>query len=138
MENETLEKKINRLDLDIEALGRVKKYLSNVQEINEHINILNEERQKYSDEIYLVDGKAYRECLDHMEELKNKELGKDEQIELLEFIKKAHNRKCPNISKKSYGLNAWLKHLQVECNWIVYEDRDWAGLVITRFMPRES
>ena len=136
MINESLEKKINKLDGDIEGLRRAKYYLSNKEEINEIIDVLNKERQVYADEIYLGDGVAYTECIEAMKELKEQELGKDKQLELLEIIKEAHGRKCPNISKKSYGLNAWLKFLDVECDWIQYEERDWAGLVIKGFIPR--
>ena len=136
MIKESLEKKINKLDGDIEALRRAKYYLSNKEEINKNIDFLNKERQTYSDEIYLGDGNAYRECLEMMEDLLDKELGKDEQAELLEAIKEKHGRKSPNISKKSYGLNAWLKHLDVECQWIDNEDSEWATLIITGFTPR--
>jgi hypothetical protein len=136
MIKESLEKKINKLDGDIEALRRAKYYLSNKEEINENIDILNKERQIYSDEIYLEDGRAYTKCLEVVLELVNKELGKDEQIELLEVIKEQHGRKSPNISKKSYGLNAWLKYLDVECQWIDNEDSEWSTLIITGFTPR--
>jgi hypothetical protein len=136
MIKESLEKKINKLDGDIEALRRAKYYLSNKEEINENIDVLNKERQVYSDEIYLEDGRAYKECLEVVLELVNKELGKDEQIQLLEVIKEQHGRKSPNISKKSYGLNAWLKYLDVECQWIDNEDSEWSTLIITGFTPR--
>ena len=136
MIKESLEKKINKLDGDIEALRRAKYYLSNKEEINKNIDVLNKERQTYSDEIYLGDGAAYRECIEVMQELLDKELGKDEQVELLEVIKENYGRKSPNISKKSYGLNAWLKHLDVECQWIDNENSEWATLIITGFTPR--
>jgi hypothetical protein len=136
MIKESLEKKINKLDGDIEALRRAKYYLSNKEEINEIIDVLNKERQIYSDEIYLVDGRAYTECLEVVLELVNKELGKDEQVKLLEVIKEKHGRKSPNISKNSYGLNAWLKHLDVECQWIGNKDSEWLTLIITGFTPR--
>jgi hypothetical protein len=136
MIKESLEKKINKLDGDIEALRRAKYYLSNKEEINEIIDVLNKERQIYSDEIYLVDGRAYTECLEVVLELVNKELGKDEQVKLLEVIKEMHGRKSPNISKNSYGLNAWLKHLDVECQWIGNKDSEWLTLIITGFTPR--
>ena len=136
MINESLEKKINKLDGDIEALRRAKYYLSNKEEINETIDLLNKERQIYSDEIYLEDGRAYKECLEVILESENKELGKDEQIQLLEVIKAKHGRKSPNISKKSYGLNAWLKYLDVECQWVDIEDNEWSNLIITGFTPR--
>ncbi|MGM9934930.1 MAG: hypothetical protein ACI32Y_07390 [Clostridium sp.] len=133
---ESLEKKINKLDNDIEALRRAKHYLSNKNEINEIMDNLNKERQVYADEIYLGDGIAYTECINYIRLMMNKELGRDEQAELLEYIKEIHGRKCPNVSKKSYGLNAWLKHLDVECDWIQHEDTEWAGLIITRIIPR--
>ncbi|WP_186430306.1 hypothetical protein [Clostridium sp. BSD9I1] len=136
MIKESLEKKINKLDGDIEALRRAKYYLSNKEEINEIIDALNKERQVYSDEIYLGDGRAYTECLEVILELVNKELGKDEQTELLEVIKEHHGRKSPNVSKKSYGLNAWLKYLDVECQWIDKEDSEWSTLIITGYTPR--
>lgn len=131
MADENLEKKINRLDLDIEALKRSKQYLSNKDEINEIMDVLNKERQVYADEIYLGDGNAYNECIEIINTMINRELDKDEQINLLELLKNKYNRKTPNISKKAYGLNAWLKFLDVECEWIQYEDKEWAGLVIT-------
>lgn len=133
---ENLEKKINKLDNDIEALRRAKHYLSNKDEINEVMDKLNKERQVYADEIYLGDAIAYTECISYIRNLMNKELKREEQTELLEYIKELHGRKCPNVSRKSYGLNAWLKHLDVKCEWIQYEDSDWAGLVITRIIPR--
>ncbi len=136
MIKESLEKKVNKLDGDIEALRRAKYYLSNKEEINEIIDALNKERQIYSDEIYLEDGKAYTECIDAVQKLIAKELGKDEQLELLEFIKEQHGRKSPNISKKSYGLNAWLKYLDVDCQWIDNADNDWSTLIITGYTPR--
>lgn len=133
---ESLEKKINKLDNDIEALRRAKHYLSNKDEIIEIMDNLNKERQVYADEIYLGDAMAYTECINYIRGMMNKELAREEQVELLEYIKELHGRKCPNVSKKSYGLNAWLKHLDVECEWIQYEDSDWAGLVIKRIIPR--
>jgi hypothetical protein len=136
MIKESLEKKINKLDGDIEALRRAKYYLSNKEEINEIIEVLNKERQVYSDEIYLGDGIAYTECLKVVGELINRELGKDEQIELLEVVKEHHGRKSPNVSKKSHGLNAWLKYLDVDCQWIDTSDSEWSTLIITGYTPR--
>lgn len=133
MRFERLEKSINRLDADIEALRRVKHYLSNKDEINEISDILNQERQVLADELYLGDAIAYKECCELIREFMNKELGKDEQIELLNFIKDKHGRKSPNVSKNSHGLNSWLKFLDVECKWIENKDTDWSNLVITGF-----
>ena len=97
---ESLEKKINKLDNDIEALRRAKHYLSNKDEINEIMDNLNKERQVHADEIYLVDTMAYTECIDYIRNIMNKELGRD------------------------------------ECEWIQYEDKEWAGLIITGIIPR--
>lgn len=133
---ENLEKKVSKLDGDIEALRRAKYYLSNKEEINEIIDELNKERQVYSDEIYLNDGNAYSECIEVIEELLDQELGKEEQLELLETIKEHYGRKSPNISKKSYGLNAWLKFLDVDCEWLEIPNSEWSTLIITGCTPR--
>lgn len=131
-----LEKKINKLDLDIEALRRAKNYLSNKEEINEIMDLLNKERQVYADEIYIGDGRAYNETIDEIRKLMNIELGREEQNALLELIKKNYGRKTPNISKKAYGLNAWLKFLDIECEWKDNEDGQWGKVIITEIRPR--
>lgn len=136
MRFEKLEKTINKLDNDIEALGRAKNYLSNKDEINEIIDLLNQERQVYADELYLGDAAIYPECIEIIRGLLNKELGREEQIELLENIKEIHGRKSPNVSKKSHGLNAWLKFLDVECEWMENHNSEWATLIITGYVPR--
>ena len=136
MRFEGLEKTINKLDNDIEALRRVKQYLSNKDEINEVSDLLNKERQVYADELYLGDAPAYAECIDIIKESLDKQLGKEEQLELLEKIKELHGRKSPNVSKKSHGLNAWLKFLDVECDWIENLNSDWSTLIIKGYIPR--
>ena len=138
MRFEKLEKTINKLDNDIEALRRVKQYLSNKDEINEIADLLNQERQVYADELYLGDAIAYTESLEIIKELLNKELEKEEQIRLLEDIKEIHGRKSPNVSKKSHGLNAWLKFLDVECEWIENSNSEWMTLIIKGFIPRTN
>ncbi|WP_252230865.1 hypothetical protein [Clostridium sp. ZBS15] len=130
MKFEKLEKTINKLDADIEALRRVKHYLSNIDEINEISDLLNKERQVYSDELYLEDPMAYNKCCEKIRDLLDQKIEKNEQIELLEFIKEAHGRKSPNVSKKSHGLNAWLKFLDIECKWIQNPETDWSVLII--------
>lgn len=136
MRFERLEKTINKLDNDIEALGRAKNYLSNKDEINEIIDLLNQERQVYADELYLGDGVAYPECIEIIRGLLNKELGREEQIELLENIKEMYGRKSPNVSKKSHGLNAWLKFLDVECEWLDNPNSEWSTLIIKGYIPK--
>ncbi|MBE6090593.1 MAG: hypothetical protein E7206_21720 [Clostridium beijerinckii] len=138
MRFESLEKNINKLDNDIEALRRVKQYLSNKDEINEISDLLNKERQVYADELYIGDAVAYNESLEILKQLFNKELGKDEQVKLLEDIKEIHGRKSPNVSKKSHGLNAWLKFLDIQCEWIENPNSDWSTLIIKGFIPRNN
>lgn len=138
MRFESLEKTINKLDNDIEALRRVKQYLSNKDEINEISDFLNKERQVYADELYIGDAVAYNESLEILKQLFNKELGKDEQVKLLEDIKEIHGRKSPNVSKKSHGLNAWLKFLDIQCEWIENPNSDWSTLIIKGFIPRNN
>lgn len=133
MRNERLEKQINRLDNDIDAMGIAKKYLSNVDEINEVIKELNEKRILLANDLYFEDHSSYAQCCIEISEFMNKELGKDEQTELLEIIKDIYGRKSPNVGKKSHGLNAWLKELDIEYHWVEKENSDWAGLVITGF-----
>lgn len=134
---DSLEKKINKLDLDIEALRRAKNYLSNKEEINEIMDYLNRERQVYADEIYIGDGRAYDETIEEIKLIMNKELDRNEQSDLLELIKKNYGRKTPNISKKAYGLNAWLKFLDVKCEWKDNENGDWGKVIITDILPRK-
>lgn len=133
MRNERLEKQINRLDNDIDAMGIAKKYLSNVDEINEVIKELNEKRVLLANELYFEDHSSYAQCCIEISGFMDRELGKDEQIELLEIIKDIYGRKSPNVSKKSNGLNAWLKELDIEYNWVEKENSDWPALVITGF-----
>ncbi|MFT8350982.1 hypothetical protein [Clostridium saccharoperbutylacetonicum] len=136
MRFEKLEKTISKLDNDIEALKKVKQYLSNKDEINEITDLLNKERQVYADELYLGDGIAYLECVKIIRDLLNKELYKDEQVSLLEDIKEIHGRKSPNVSKKSHGLNAWLKFLDVNCDWIENKSSDWSTLILRIINPK--
>lgn len=133
MRNEKLERTINRIDNEIAALSIAKKYLSNTEEINEVRETLNNKRQLFANEIYIEDNKCYLECKEVIEELLNKELEKEEQVELLEMIKEKFGRQAPNVSKKSGGLNAWLKELNIEYTWITNEETDWDKLVISGF-----
>ncbi len=133
MRNEKLERSINRIDADIAAMNIAKKYLSNLEEINEVRETLNNKRQLLANELYTEDHKSYSECHEAIEEMLNKELEKEEQVELLEMIKEKFGRQSPNVSKKSSGLNAWLKELNIECNWINNEETGWDNLIMTGF-----
>ncbi|CDI49986.1 hypothetical protein [Clostridium tetani] len=133
MRNEKLEKSIKKMDRDIAAMNIAKKYLSNVEEINAVRDNLNNKRQLLADELYSEDHFSYRECREIIEEMIEEELEKEEQIKLLEIIKDKFGRQSPNPSKNSSGLNAWLKELKIEYNWINNEESDWDTLVITGF-----
>ncbi|SHJ28559.1 hypothetical protein SAMN02745163_01668 [Clostridium cavendishii DSM 21758] len=133
MRFEKLEKSIIKIDKELEALTIAKKYLSNIDEINEVKDTLNKERQILADELYYGDKKAYTKCCEIIEGLLDKELDKYEQMDLLEDIKKIFGRKSPNVSKRTNGLNAWLKELCIEYKWIENENSDWATLIVTGF-----
>ncbi|WP_234120962.1 hypothetical protein [Clostridium hydrogenum] len=133
MRNEKLERSIVKLNNDIAAINVAKKYLSNIEEINEVRDNLNNKKQLLSNELYAEDHKSYSECREVIEKLLDTELGKEEQVTLLETIKETFGRQSPNVSKKSNGLNAWLKELNIDHNWINDEESDWDKLVITGF-----
>jgi len=133
MRNAKLERAIIKIDNEIAAMNIAKKYLTNSKEINEVQNTLNNKRQLIADELYVDDKKCYEMSCDIIEEMLDKEIGKDEQQELLEVIKQNFGRQSPNVSKKSSGLNAWLKELCIEYNWVKNEETDWDMLVITGF-----
>ena len=133
MRNVKLERAIIKIDNDIAAMNVAKKYLSNLDEIIEVRDTLNNKRQVLANELYVDDKKSYLECCETIRELLDKELEKDEQVELLELVKDKFGRQAPNASKKSSGLNAWLKEMGIEYNWLTDEETDWDKLVITGF-----
>ena len=133
MRNVKLERAIIKIDNDIAAMNIAKRYLSNLEEIDEVRDTLNNKRQILANELYVDDKKSYIECCEVIRGLLDKELEKDEQIELLELVKDKFGRQAPNASKKSSGLNAWLKEMGIEYNWITDEETDWDKLVITGF-----
>jgi len=133
MRNAKLERAIVKIDNEIAAMNIAKKYLSNSKEINEVQQTLNNKRQLLADELYAEDKKCYEPCCDVIEEMLDKNISKEEQLELLEMIKQNFGRQSPNVSKKSSGLNAWLKELCIEYTWVKNEETDWDELVITGF-----
>lgn len=133
MRNAKLERAIIKIDNEIAAMNIAKKYLTNLEDINAVQNTLNNKRQPLADELYVDDKKCYAECCDVIEEQIDKELGTDSQLELLEIIKQSFGRQAPNVSKKSSGLNAWLKELCIEYKWVKNEETDWDVLIITGF-----
>ncbi|MEG1001793.1 hypothetical protein [Clostridium sp.] len=137
MENFQLERKIKKLDKEIDALKVALKYLSNTDEIKEVRDELNRERQFAADVLYAEDHKAFYSCRSMLLNMLNEELDKDAQKDLLESIKESYGRQYPNASKESNGLNAWLKKLLVECEWKESSNSDWAILVITRLLPEK-
>ena len=133
MRNVKLERAIIKIDNDIVAMNIAKKYLSNLDEIIEVRDTLNNKRQILANELYVDDKKSYLECCETLRDLLGRELEQDEQVELLELVKDKFGRQAPNASKKSSGLNAWLKEMGIEYNWITDEETDWDKLVITGF-----
>ena len=133
MRNVKLERAIIKIDNDIAAMNIAKRYLSNLDEINEVRDSLNNKRQILANELYVDDKKSYIECSEAIRELLDKKLEKDEQIELLELIKDKFGRQAPNASKNSNGLNAWLKEMGIEYDWVADEETDWDKLIITGF-----
>lgn len=133
MRNVKLERAIIKIDNDIAAMNIAKKYLSNLEEINDVRDTLNNKRQILANELYVDDKKSYLECSEVIRGMLDKELEKDEQVELLELVKDKFGRQAPNASKKSSGLNAWLKEMGIEYDWITDEETDWDKLVITGF-----
>lgn len=135
MENFQLERKIKKLDKEIEALKVALKYLSNVDEIKEVREELNRERQFMADMLYADDTKAFDKCRDMILHEIDKEIKEEDQKKLLEDIKEVYGRQYPNASKESNGLNAWLKKLLVDFEWKENPEDDWAILVIKRLLP---
>ena len=130
MRNQQLEKKIMKIDRDIEGLNIAKKYLSNPEEIEDVKVGLNRERQLMIFGLYEEDNKSRQECIEMLSELAGQELRKEKQLEILENIKEIFGRRFPDVSKNSNGLNAWLSFIDMECEWIQDENSEWAKLVI--------
>ncbi|MBP6142789.1 MAG: hypothetical protein KAZ42_00470 [Proteocatella sp.] len=130
MRNQQLEKKIMKIDRDIEGLNIAKKYLSNPEEIEDVKVGLNRERQLMIFGLYEEDNKSRQECIEMLSELAGQELRKEKQLEILENIKEIFGRRFPDVSKNSNGLNAWLNFIDMECEWIQDENSEWAKLVI--------
>lgn len=130
MRNQQLEKKIVKIDRDIEGLDIAKKYLSNSEEIEDVKVGLNRERQLMIFGLYEEDNKSRQECIEMLSELAGQELRKEKQLEILENIKEIFGRRFPDVSKNSNGLNAWLNFIDMECEWIQDENSEWAKLVI--------
>lgn len=127
-----------KIDKDIQALTVAKRYLSNVDEIEDIKTTLNKERQQYVEELYSEDTASRYGCVEIIEPLLNKELSHQEQLSLLEDIKEIFGRRFPEVSKESHGLNAWLKALNVTCEWTQNNDSDWATLVMTAIIPKKA
>ena len=130
MRKQQLEKKIKKIDRDIEGLNIAKKYLSNPEEIEDVKVGLNRERQLMIFGLYEEDNKSRQECIEMLSELAGQELRKEKQLEILENIKEIFGRRFPDVSKNSNGLNAWLNFIDMECEWIQDENSEWAKLVI--------
>ena len=123
MKSSAIEKRIVKIDQEIQAMNIAKKYLKNHQEIEQVILELNRERQLLVNDLYRDDKLSYQTVRDHLETLVEKELDATQQKELLDFIKETFGRQAATDGKTATGLNAWLKK------------SDWATLIITGFDP---
>lgn len=133
-----LEKNIVKLDRDIEGLTLAKKYLENHEEIETIKSDLNKERQLLVVELYAEDTVSGRQCLEIIRPMLGQELLHGQQLTLLEEIKEIFGRRCPEASKESHGLNAWLKKLGVTSDWIQNDDSDWAKLIMTGITVKKA
>ncbi|MGL4345082.1 MAG: hypothetical protein ACRCTE_07795 [Cellulosilyticaceae bacterium] len=137
MKNLKLEKRIIKIDRDIEALNIAKKYLSNGEEIESVKVELNRERQLLIYDLYGGDRQAHAECLELITPMIGQELLQGAQLTLLDEIKEIFGRRFPDVSKSSNGLNAWLTELNASCDWTQNEGSDWATLIITSITPKK-
>lgn len=133
MRLEQTEKAINRIDHDIDSLITCKKYLDCTDKIEYEVERLNKDRQGFIDELCREDWNSYLEVKEYLRGFINKELFKEQQLEILSQIKETFGRKAPTPGKNSHGLNAWLKALNVTTVWENIEGQDWATLTIKGF-----
>ncbi len=138
MKSSAIEKRIVKIDQAVQAMNIAKKYLSNHQEIEAVILELNRERQLLVNDLYRDDKKSYATVRDHLETLIDQPLDAAMQKELLDFIKEIFGRQAATDGKTATGLNAWLKKLNVICEWQTTPDSDWATLVLTGFKPFQN
>lgn len=116
MKSSAIEKRIVKIDQEIQAMNIAKKYLNNHEEIKQVILELNRERQLLVNDLYRDDKASYAIVRDHMESLVEVELDATQQKELLEYIKETFGRQAATDGKTATGLNAWLKKLNVKFN----------------------
>ena len=106
MKSSAIEKRIVKIDQEIQAMNIAKKYLKNHQEIEQVILELNRERQLLVNDLYRDDKLSYQTVRDHLETLVEKELDATQQKELLDFIKETFGRQAATDGKTATGLNA--------------------------------
>ena len=138
MKSSAIEKRIVKIDQEIQAMNVAKKYLNNHEEIQQVILEFNRERQLLVNDLYRDDKLSYATVREHMETLIDVELDAPQQKELLEYIKETFGRQAATDGKTTTGLNAWLKKLNVKYTWKTIDDSDWATLIITGFDPFKS
>lgn len=128
-----VEKLIVKIDRDIAALKIAKKFLSNLDEIDTVQKELNLKRQSQVQELYSEESVSYIECVDLLDDMIGRELGRDEQQEVLKIIKEAFGRECADAGKVGNGLNAWLKKLNIDYCWSDSDNSEWPNLLIEGF-----
>ena len=92
MKSSAIEKRIVKIDQEIQAMNIAKKYLNNHEEIKQVILELNRERQLLVNDLYRDDKASYAIVRDHMESLVEVELDATQQKELLEYIKETFEK----------------------------------------------
>ncbi len=138
MKSSAIEKRIVKIDQAVQAMNIAKKYLTNHDEIKAVVLELNRERQLLVNDLYRDDKQNYTTVREHLETLIDKPLDATMQKELLEYIKEVFGRQAATDGKTATGLNAWLKKLNVTCEWNTTPDSDWATLVLTGFKPFQN
>ncbi|KMT23183.1 hypothetical protein [Clostridium cylindrosporum] len=128
-----VERSIVKIGKDIAALKLAKKYLSNLEEIEDVQKDLNKKRQDLVNELYSEDSVSYIECVDFLDDFVGRNLERDEQLEVLKIIKETFGRECADAGKVGSGINAWLKKLNIDHSWIEVENSDWPSLLIKEF-----
>ena len=106
MKSSAIEKRIVKIDQEIQAMNVAKKYLNNHEEIQQVILEFNRERQLLVNDLYRDDKLSYATVREHMETLIDVELDAPQQKELLEYIKETFGRQAATDGKTSTGLNA--------------------------------
>ena len=112
MKSSAIEKRIVKIDQEIQAMSIAKKYLNNHEEIKQVILELNRERQLFVNDLYRDDKASYAIVRDHMESLVEVELDATQQKELLEYIKETFGRQAATDGENSHRIKCLVKKIK--------------------------